>query len=156
MAGKSKRKQSKKKNKDCSRCTRNGEAFRCFSKQYVFDVDLAREIVSDGREKVELEPDDVLYSIDHCEINEKHLEHVNPVYPGIVAHLYFPDPDTGKKIHAHRLIDGHHRATLCHRRGEPFYVYVLNEEESVRILLRSPNGSIPDELQPAAELQAAR
>ncbi len=145
-----KRKRSKLEN-GCSRCNRNGEAYRCFDRKYVFDIDLAREIVGDGRAKIELEPEDVQYSIDHSEINEGHLQHVNPEYPGIVAHLYFPDPDNGQIVHAHRLIDGHHRATVCQRRGEPFYVYILTEEESVRILMRTPDGSIPVELQSAVD-----
>ena len=88
---KKKRKQSKRGKKlrdrgDCSRCTRNGEAFYCYNKNYVFDIDMAREIVSDGREFVELDPEDVDRSIDRCQINEGHLAHVDPKYPGIVGH----------------------------------------------------------------------
>ncbi|QEG40745.1 hypothetical protein [Roseimaritima ulvae] len=130
---------------DCSRCNRHGEAFHCFKKKYVFDIDMAREIVADGREVFELDADDVDYSIDHCEINEGHLAHVDPQYPGIVAHLYYRDDD-GTVVHAHRLIDGHHRATRCRQDGLPFGVHVLSERESVAILTRGPEGSKPPHL----------
>ena len=136
---------SLKKPKDCSRCTREGEEFRCFRKRFILDVDMARDFVADGREKVELEPDDIRYSIDHCEINARHLHHVDPRFPGIVAHLYYPDDD-GTIIHCHRLIDGHHRASVCLLRDEPFYVYVLSEHESIQCLIRFPKGASPDEL----------
>lgn len=139
------RKKKRPKEKDCSRCTRNGEAYRCFNRLFVFDIDLARELVDDGRDTIELEPEDVKYSINHSEINEMHLEHVDPQYPGIVAHLYFRDPENGEVVHAHRMIDGHHRATVCQRLGRPFYVHVLTKEESIRVLMRSPEGSIPAE-----------
>lgn len=130
---------------DCSRCNRNGEAFYCFKKNYIFDVDLAREMVSDGREVFELDADDVDYSIDRCEINEGHLAHVDPSFPGIVAHLFFRDDD-GTMVHAHRLIDGHHRASRCRQDGLPFRVHILSERESVAILTRSPEGSKPEHL----------
>lgn len=138
----------KKKSDDCSRCTRNGEAFYCYKKNFVFDIDLAREFIADGREPVELDEEDVDHSINRCEINEGHLAHVNPDFPGIVGHLFFRDDD-GTYAHGHRLIDGHHRATLCRRQGIPFLVHVLTEEESLAILIRSPEGSRPEHLIPA-------
>ncbi len=137
--------------KDCSRCTREGEAFRCYKNSFKFDIDLAREIVSDGREPVELDPDDISYSLDRCEINEGHIDHVNLAFPGIVSHVFFPDKD-GTVHHAHRLIDGHHRAARCLREGLPFYVHVLSEEESVRILDRAPDGAKPAHLVREADL----
>ncbi len=132
--------------KDCSRCNRGeGEAFWCMKNRYIFDIDLAREIVSDGRLPVELEPDDVEYSVGRCQINEGHLEHVNPEIPGIVSHLFFPDDD-GSVVHGHRLIDGHHRAARCLELGIPYYVYVLTEAESVQILTKAPKGAKPKRL----------
>ena len=60
----------KSKNKDCSRCNRKkGEIFTCLKRRYVFDVTKARKIVADGRAPIELEPEDVDYSIGRCEIN---------------------------------------------------------------------------------------
>lgn len=136
---------SKKSRKDCSRCSRSdGEAFWCMKNRYIFDIDMAREFAGDGREKIELEPADVEYSVGRCEINEGHLEHVDPSIPGIVAHVYFPDD--GELVHGHRLIDGHHRAARCLQLGIPYYVYVLSEEESVQILMKSPKGARPKQL----------
>lgn len=130
-----------KSDKGCSRCSRrHGEAFSCFRSRYKFDVDLARELVSDGREKVELDPDDVRYSIGRCEINEAHVAHVDPTIPGIVGHVFVPQPD-GTLVHGSRLIDGHHRAARCLQLGIPYYVYVLTEEESVQVLMRAPKGA---------------
>jgi hypothetical protein len=142
------------KHQDCSRCSRrHGEAFWCFRNRYIFDVDMAREIVADGREKMELEPDDIQYSIDHCEINEGHLAHVDPRIPGIVAHIYFPHD--GDLIHCHRLIDGHHRAARCVRAGMPFHVYVLSEAESIQVLMRAPKTARPGKRRRKALAEAA-
>lgn len=128
------------KKKDCSRCTRTGgEAFYCMKNRYVFDVDLAREIVSEGHEIMELEPDDVKYSVGRCEINKGHLPHVDPTIPGIVAHLFFPD-DNGKLVRGHRLIDGHHRAARCLQLGIPYKVRILSPEESITVLTKAPKG----------------
>ncbi|WP_372716929.1 hypothetical protein [Novipirellula sp.] len=145
MGHKKGKKAKQRKSTECSRCTREGEAFYCFKKNYVFDVDMARAFVSDGRESIELEPEDVNYSVDRVEINEGHLAHVDPSIPGIVAHLYYP-ADDGTLVHAHRLIDGHHRASRCRQDKMPFYVYVLSEEESIATLIRSPEGSTPEHL----------
>ena len=129
--------------KGCSRCNRTGgEVFRCFKKEYVFDVRKACELTSDGREKIELEPDDVRYSVGKNKINEGHVTHVDPSIPGIVSHLYHQEDD-GSLLHGHRLIDGNHRATRCLQLGIPFYVYVLTEEESIAILKRAPKGARP-------------
>ncbi len=135
------------KDKGCSRCERdsnNGEAFRCYSNTFKFNVDIARKFVEDGREKVLLDSDDVEYSIDRAEINEGHVPHVDPSIPGIITHVFFPAED-GRVVHAHRLIDGHHRAVRCQQLGIPFYAFVLTEKESVAILERCPEGAKPAE-----------
>lgn len=148
---------SDKSKKDCSRCNRGkGEAFWCLQNRYVFDIDMAREIVRDGNHEVmELEPEDVVYSVGRCEVNEGHLAHVDPSIPGIVAHIYFPDEDTGELVHGHRLIDGHHRAARCLQLGIPYPVYVLSEKESVKILTKAPDGARPGK-QYDPEVQEAR
>jgi hypothetical protein len=87
-----------------------------------------------------MEPDDIQYSIDRAEINELHLDHVTPSIPGIVCHVFVPTID-GTVVRATRLIDGHHRAARCLRDGLTFFVHVLTEQESVRILLRWPKGA---------------
>lgn len=135
---------SKKSNKDCSRCNRGkGEAFWCLKNRYIFDVDMAREFANDGNHEVmELEPEDVVYSVDRCEVNEGHLAHVDPSIPGIVAHIFYPD-DNGELVHGHRVIDGHHRAARCLQLGIPFPIHVLTEKESVEILMKAPKGARP-------------
>lgn len=146
---------SKSEHKDCSRCTRgNGESFWCYRRRYIFDIDMARKFAASGHEKIELEPDDVKYSVGRCQINEGHLPHVDETIPGIVAHVFYPDED-GNIVHGHRLIDGHHRAARCLQLGIPFYVYVLSEDESTRTLMKSPKGARPrfvdGEIQPRSE-----
>ena len=121
-------------------------------KRYVFDVDKARELVADGREKIELEPEDVKYAVGRCEINETHVAHVDPTIPGIMSHIYFVDDD-GTLVHGHRLIDGHHRAARCLQLGIPFYIRVLSEAESVKILIRAPKGARPRKRRRATALR---
>lgn len=103
---------------------------------YKFDVDMARQIVSDGREAVELDPEDVKHSIEWAHIHRPHLEHIDTRYPGIIAHYWFND--NGERLHGHVLIDGHHRAVKLHEANLPFFVYVLTEQESAQVTLRSP------------------
>ena len=122
--------------KGCSRCSRikkHGEAFRCYKNTFKFNVTTARQIVSDGREKFLLDVDDVEYSIDRAEINEKHVDHVDVSIPGIVCHVFFPTKD-GRVVQAQRLIDGHHRAAKCLKMGLPYYAFILTEKESLTIL----------------------
>ncbi|NQV25508.1 MAG: hypothetical protein HQ518_14205 [Rhodopirellula sp.] len=103
-----------------------------------FDVDLAREIVGDGREPIELDHDDVVYSVDICRIYPEHVDHVNPKYPGIIAHIWYPEPD-GNVLHGHVVIDGHHRAARCLRDELPYHVHILSEEESRLVTKSGPD-----------------
>jgi hypothetical protein len=105
--------------------------------RYLFDVDLAREIVQDGRESVEVDDESVEFSVRTSVIHREHVKHVNPEYAGIISHIWYPTPE-GEVIAGHLLIDGHHRAARCLELGRPFLAYLLTEEESRRILLRSP------------------
>jgi hypothetical protein len=84
---------------------------------------------------IEMEPDDVDYCVDNSRIHEQHLDHVNPIYPGILAHLWGKSP-IGTIEHGHVLIDGNHRAARCLRDQLPFRAYLLTEDESQTILLR--------------------
>ena len=104
---------------------------------YKFDVDLAREIVAGDRERFELDPDDVKYAVEWSSICKQHLAHVDLKYPGIVAHYWFPEKD-GTILKGTVLIDGHHRAAKSLEAGEPFFVYVLSEDESRRVTVRAP------------------
>ena len=120
---------------ECPHCVGGEETYGYLKRAWVYDVDLARKIVSDGREAVGIETDDVAYFVDNSRIHEQHLDHVNPVYPGILAHLWGHGHD-GAIQHGHLLIDGNHRAARCLRDKLTFKAYVLSEDESEQILLR--------------------
>lgn len=137
-AKKEKAKQRAAKKESCPHCRGGAETFRYMGNVYRFDIDLARQIINDGREKIELEPDDVRFSVDSSRIYEQHLEHVDTQYPGIIAHIWYPEPD-GTILQGHVLIDGHHRAARCLQLGIPYYVQILSEEESRVVLLEGPD-----------------
>ncbi|MBI3863757.1 MAG: hypothetical protein HY290_17860 [Planctomycetia bacterium] len=132
--------ESSKKQSDCPHCKSGPETYRYLKKHYLFDVDLAREIVSDGREPEEIDDDSIRLALESTRIHDDHLLHVNVRYPGIIAHVFFPMPD-GTAAHGHALIDGNHRAARCLQLGRPFFAYILTEDESRQILLRSPEAS---------------
>lgn len=122
---------------ECKICNATGrETFRFMSEKFIFDVDLAREIVQDGREAVELDEDDIRFSLAKCHLHKEHIPHVDVKYPGIIAHVWFPQ--NGEQVRGHRLIDGHHRAARCLELGVPYFAYLLSEEESQAILERGP------------------
>jgi len=122
----------------CNRCTRKGtEYYWYLGGAYEFDVEAARRFAADGREPVEVEPDSVRASVENSSIDETHVGHVDPAYPGIITHLWFDDD--GELVQAQLLIDGNHRAARCLRDGRPFFAYVLTEDESRAIVMKSPD-----------------
>ena len=129
----------------CPHCIGGEETYGYYKRSWVYDVDRAREIVSDGRDAVELDSDDVRYLVDSSRIYAMHLDHVDTQFPGILAHLWGPGAD-GAWEHGHLLIDGNNRAARCMRDGLPFFAYLLTEEESEQILNRGPgrDGTIRD------------
>lgn len=120
----------------CPHCVSGPETYGYLKRAYVYDVDLARAIVSDGRESVELDETDVMYLVDNSRIHKQHLDHVDTQYPGILAHLWGPG-EGGTWEHGHLLIDGNHRAARCLRDGLPFRAYLMSEFETECILKRS-------------------
>jgi glutamate-1-semialdehyde 2,1-aminomutase len=122
----------------CPRCTHGKETFWYMNGLYAYDVDRARDLVGDGREAVELEDDSTRASVGEVELHEAHIGHVDPATPGIIAHIQYPTND-GEMVHGHVLIDGHHRAARCLLEQRSFLAYLLTEEESRAILLRSPD-----------------
>lgn len=123
--------------RNCPHCKSGAEVFRYLKRRYIFDVDLARQLVNDGREPQEVARKSVRWCVDTTHIYRQHVRHVNTKYPGIIAHVFFPLPD-GTDAHGHLLIDGNHRAARCLKEGKPFFAYILSERESRRILLKSP------------------
>lgn len=122
----------------CQRCRGGRETYLYLDRTYEFDVDRARKLVEDGREPVEVEDDSVRASVEHSDIDDDHVLHVNPAYPGIIAHIFYRTAD-GTEVQAHLLIDGNHRAARCLKDQRPFFAYVLSEEESRSIVVRSPD-----------------
>lgn len=135
----------------CPRCKRGRETYVYMNERFEFDVDRAREIVQDGREALEIEEESVRESVEASEIHEMHIAHVDPSIPGIIAHLFYRTPE-GETIRAHLLIDGNHRAARCLQDQRPFEAYLLTEEESEAVLLRSPDK--PGPLRPADPVRA--
>lgn len=131
------KKKTASKKKKCPQCQEGPEYYRMFYDQYKFDVDLARELTSDGREAFLLEKDDVEHAVAWAHIHEPHLDHVDLTYPGIVAHYWYVTEED-EVLHGTVLIDGHHRAARALRDNVPFYVRVLSEEESKQVTMREP------------------
>ena len=124
---------------ECRRCRNRGrEVYLYLDRAYEFDVDRAREIVADGREPVELEDECVRQSVAHSDIDDEHVDHVDTSRPGIIAHLFYRTID-GEEVQAHLLIDGNHRAARCLKEQRPYYAYLLSEDESRSIIIRSPD-----------------
>jgi len=142
-SAKSSRKGKKARPPKCPHCRSGTETFRYMQRKYLFDVDAARKLVQDGREPVELDDDDTRHSVDISRIYAEHLPHVNTQYPGIVAHLWYQQPD-GEVVHGHLLIDGHHRAARCLQLGQPFFVHILTEDESRAIAIKAPKIRTPE------------
>jgi hypothetical protein len=133
----------------CCRGGKEEEIFYLFGYCWVFNVNLANELVRDGREPVELEEESVRYCVDTTDLIKEHVGHVNPDRPGIIAHVTYTTAD-GEVIHGHALIDGNHRAARCLELSRPFFVYLLSEEESERIVVRRPpRGTIDQSVIPA-------
>jgi hypothetical protein len=126
---------------ECPRCHTHGknETYWYLKHQYLFDVDLAREFVADGRSPVEVSQASVRESVELSDICEEHIPHVDPTNPGIIAHVQLVT-DSGEVLKGHLLIDGNHRAARSLQIGRPFMAYLLSEDESRKILLKHPNG----------------
>lgn len=125
------------KRSDCPHCRPGPETYWYMDHKYLFDVDLARKLVQDGREPVEVDDESTRKSVRWSVIYPQHVQHVNTEFPGIITHVWHRQPN-GERIHGHLLIDGNHRAARCLELGIPFFAHLLTEEESVRILLKSP------------------
>lgn len=114
------------------------ETFWYFHELYVFDVDKANELTADGREPVEVAEESVRMSLaERAKLTPEHIARVDPARPGIIAHVHYRT-DEGEVFKGHVLIDGNHRAARCLELDRPFFAYLLSEEESRDILIRSP------------------
>lgn len=126
----------------CRRKRKGGEMYQYFRGNFRFDVELANQLVRDGREPVELDEASVRTSVERTEICQEHLAHVDVSRPGIIAHVQCT-ADDGEIVKGHILIDGNHRAARCLELNRPFLAYLLSEAESKAILLRQPTKTFP-------------
>src|SRR5262249_12361123 len=122
---------------ECPVCQARGpQVFRYFDGRYCFDVERARQLARDGRQAVELAPDDVRFIVETYSVHAQHVRHVDVAEPGIIANFCHPTGQ-GEAINGHRLIDGHHRAARCLELGIPFFAYLLSADETRSVLLDS-------------------
>jgi hypothetical protein len=127
---------------DCRRCNKTGrEWYGYWHGCFEFDVEAAKAFVADGHNPVEVEPDSIHDAIRLGKIDEHHLDHVDPQYPGIICFVWLTDDD-GVTHRGHLLIDGNHRAARCLRDDRPFFAYLLTEDESRAILLKCPDNTL--------------
>lgn len=118
------------------------ETFYYMHHRYKFDVDKANALVRDGRYPVVVDDESVRLSQEGCHLTKEHIPTVDPTRPGIIAHVRYRMED-GQIIKGHVLIDGNHRAARCLELGRPFFAFVLTEEESQAVLLRSQLDEAP-------------
>jgi hypothetical protein len=123
---------------DCPRCRQTGREYYWYRGLYEFDVDRARALVPDGREPVEVDEESVRITVDETDVDECHLDHVDPTIPGIISHVFYRT-EQGEEVRGHALIDGNHRAARCLRDGLPYFAYLLTEQESRQITLPFPS-----------------
>src|SRR4029077_19114680 len=73
----------------CCGGEKEDEIFEFLGNAYVFNVNLANELVRDGRTPVEVEEESVRYSVETGNLVREHIAHVNPDRPGIIAHVSY-------------------------------------------------------------------
>jgi hypothetical protein len=122
-------------NPGCSECRGRLEGVQIYSARRVtdqslmaWDVELAIEICSDGRQPVQVHPTQLNEMLRVNQYDLAHLDHVDPSVPGIVCVIDYTEDSYPIVC----LIDGSHRAALCRRDGLPFFAYVLSDKESQR------------------------
>lgn len=121
----------------CRKKLQGGERYTYFGRNFVYDVDLANQLVKDGRRPLEMARASVRKSVKSSRICDEHILHTDVARPGIVAHAKCVAED-GEVVRGQVLIDGNHRAAHCLLLKRPFFAYVLSEAESEQILLRKP------------------
>ena len=104
---------------------------------YVFNVQLANQLVRDGRAPVEVDEASLRVVVESTDLTAEHIAQVDPTLPGIIAHVAYTTCE-GETLRGHILLDGNHRAARCLELGLPFFAYLLSEAESEQIVLRRP------------------
>lgn len=99
--------------------------------RYFFNVDRAKQIVSDGRPAIAIAEATIRRFMTVNDYNPAHLPHVDPEKPGIMLQRF------GGLV----LLDGIHRAVLSLGEGRAFHATMLNYQESLACLVRQKNAS---------------
>lgn len=91
----------------------------------LFDVEKAKQIVSDGRRPELLPPGTLALLLGASHYEEAHLAHVNPDSPGILA----------QRFNGPFILDGVHRVVRCVQQGKDFHAFVLSQQETLSCLI---------------------
>jgi hypothetical protein len=119
----------------CAACRGRREGIQIYSSirlkdkvRMAWDVELALQLVSDGRTCVTVHPALLNEMLRVNQVDPGHLDHVDPSIPGIACVVDY----TPRSEPIVCLIDGSHRAARCRRDGLPFRACALTAEESLR------------------------
>jgi hypothetical protein len=128
-------------NLQCPRCTLKGHQIYTVKGElgeYIFDVVRARRIANDGQHRVYEVPTEMVEGL--LLVNEEHvpehIDHVDPMRPGILA----------QRWGGIALIDGSHRARRCLRDGLKFHCYMLDLIESRACMILEAQAELTPEL----------
>jgi hypothetical protein len=128
---------------DCSRCPVIGaedvggdESYNLLSLR--FSICIAQQLTR-HHQPILVEPESLRRWISNTRIDHEHVGHV-PLKAGPGLQVTLP-AGCGKPI-----IDGNHRAARALLEDRDFYVYVLNEQETLELLRRSMDATTADRL----------
>jgi hypothetical protein len=93
---------------------------------YIFKIDTAKKIVTDGRAALPVSPETLRAFAGMNEFDFDHLFHVDLSRPGIFT----------RRFGAPMLLDGTHRAVRCFAKQQQFRAFELSYEESVECLVQ--------------------
>ena len=131
-----------------------GEKFSWFGDLAVYDIDKAREMVSDGREVFQIETerlagivsytgDPTKFNLLAVDVNENHIDHVSDSQddPIILGYTLKPRPRHKKDpLQTVLPIDGHNRIARAVKRKQPMiHAFLLTPEESDQIVIDNRN-----------------
>jgi len=125
----------------CPRCELKGHQIYTVEGElgkFIFDVEKARRIAFDGHHRAFEVPPDMLQMMllvneEHC---VEHIDHVDPMRPGILA----------QRWGGIALIDGNHRARRCLRDQLPFRAFMLDLKESMDCMIQQEQKDLSPEL----------
>ena len=91
----------------------------------IFDVDKAKQIISDSRRPELVSVNALTGLVADTEYDHAHMAHVDAGKPGIL----------GQRFSGLFLLDGMHRAARCLQEKRDFYAFALSQEETLSCLV---------------------